>query len=89
MGVLGHGRGLESFLELFCVDPTEYELISTRLDPFQLQLDNLGKLISVFFSFFGRPWAPGRPFGTQGVHVGVPLGARPDLGTSRALKYCK
>ena len=27
--------------------------------------------------------------GPQGVHVGVPLGARPDLGTSRALKYCK
>ena len=27
--------------------------------------------------------------GPQGVHVGVPLGARPDLGTSRALKCCK
>ena len=27
--------------------------------------------------------------GPQGVHVGVPEGARPDLGTSRALKYCK
>ena len=24
--------------------------------------------------------------GPQGVHVGVPLGGRPDLGTSRALK---
>ena len=28
---------------------------------------------------FGAPWAPGGP-------CGVPLGGRPDLGTSRALK---
>ena len=37
----------------------------------------------------GSFWTQLGTIGAQGVHVGGPLGARPDLGTSRALKYRK
>ena len=55
------------------------------------------EFVYIEFGVFGVPWeslwASWDTFGVhlerlgpQGVHVGVPLGARPDLGTSRALK---
>ena len=42
---IGRPKGLiVSLMELFCVGLTEYELIWNRLDPFQPQLHDLGKL---------------------------------------------
>ena len=71
MMVLGTRRDLESFLEPFCVDLAEYELISTRLDSFQPQLINLGKL-----DYLGSIWeASGRRLGgiweASGKHLGA------------------
>ena len=48
------GRGILGLMEPLRFGKTEYELIWSRLDPFQPQLINLVKLIFMFFSFLAH-----------------------------------
>ena len=78
---MGPGRGILSLMEPLRFGKTEYELIWSRLDPFQPQVVNLVKLISKFFSFLapvgpldcpGALWL-GQP--RPGLALGWTLGA--------------
>ena len=62
---------------------TEYEVIWSRLDPFQAQLHDLRKLFSTFFSF----WAPMGPLGSAwALWLGQP---RPGLALGWTLEAPK
>ena len=53
-------------MEPFCVGLTEYELIWSRLDPFQAQLHDLGKMNFHVFVYFLCLWAPWARLGPAG-----------------------
>ena len=56
---------MAGLMEPFYVGLTEYELIWSRLDPFQLQLHDLGKFTFVAFPFLTPAGASGHASGGQ------------------------